>query len=40
MDVHGDPNSDLESLSGVTLASVNEVEDRDQDDLLGAGSSK
>jgi hypothetical protein len=40
MDLDGDPNSDLQSLSGATLASVSEVEDRDQDELLGAGSSK
>jgi hypothetical protein len=37
MDPDGD---DLQSLSGATLAEANEVEDRDQDELLGAGSSK
>ena len=40
MDLDGDPNSDLQSLSGATLAFVSEIEDRDQDELLGAGSSK
>jgi hypothetical protein len=40
MDLDSEPNSDLQSLSGATLAEVNEIEDRDQDGLLGAGSSK
>lgn len=39
MDLEFDPNSDLQSLSGVTLNEEPEV-NVEQDELLGAGSSK
>jgi hypothetical protein len=40
MELDADQDSDSQSLGGTTLASVGQVEDRDQCELLGAGSSK